>query len=232
MVTKYSYSKDINTQKILEELRIGNSVVLIENFPESEEIYQAFIKHLGTSVKEIRNNNGQDIFDVKVNTQNGYFTSIANSNLTFPLHTDSADFVTIPNCIGLLCMEPASGDQGQSQFVFIEDILKELSAEALQELTTKQWNFRGQTRSILQEVSGEYKICYDRITMESFSKLSDDEKAYLSSLDRIFKKHILEFKLQKGDLILFRNDRLLHGRSKIDLDSKRLLKRIRFHIAC
>jgi hypothetical protein len=230
MVIKHAYSQHIDTQEILEELHIGDSIILIENFPESEEIYQTFIKRLGTSIKEIRNNNGADIFDVKVNTQNGYFTSIANSNLTFPLHTDGADFAKIPKCIGLLCIEPAVADQGMSQFVFLKDILKELSAEALQELTSKEWNFRGQTRSILREVSGKYKICYDRITMESFSKLTDDEKAYLSKLDRLFKKHIIQFKLKKGDLILFRNDQLLHGRSKIDLDSKRLLKRIRFNL--
>ncbi|MFK7746756.1 MAG: TauD/TfdA family dioxygenase [Kordia sp.] len=230
MVTKYTYHKDLVSQSIIEDLQQGNTIVLIENFPLIDADLQTFIKPLGVSVKEIRNNNGKDVFDVKVKKQNGFFTSIANSNLTFPLHTDCADFASIPNCIGLLCVQPATDNQGKSRFVFLEEILKQLSKEEIQELTSKKWNFRGQSRSILSLTHNGYKICYDRITMETFSKLNDAEKKYLSKLDRLFEKNIIETQLKKGDLILFRNDLLLHGRTKIDLDSDRLLKRIRFDL--
>ena len=230
MVTKYTYGEHLDSRKIIQNLRIGNTLVLVENFPESDASFQSFIKHLGNSVKEIRNNNGQDIFDVKVLKQNGFFTSIANSNLAFPLHTDAADFESIPNCVGLLCVQPAPLHQGKSTFVFLKEVLKHLPKEEIQELTSKKWNFRGQSRSILSLTHNGYKICYDRITMETFSKLNDTEKEYLSTLDRLFEKNIFELQLKKGDLILFRNDLLLHGRTKIDLTSDRLLKRIRFHL--
>ncbi|MGH1383174.1 TauD/TfdA family dioxygenase [Kordia sp.] len=230
MVTKYTYHKDLVLQPVINNLQQGNTIVLVENFPLTDVDLQTFIKRLGISIKEIRNNNGKDVFDVKVFKQNGFFTSIANSNLAFPLHTDAADFKDIPNCVGLLCVQPSPLHQGKSRFVFLEEILKQLSKEEIQELTTKKWNFRGQSRSIITNESNQYQICYDRITMETFSKLNDTEKQYLSKLDKIFNSKVVEFKLKKGDLILFRNDLLLHGRTKIDLDSDRLLKRIRFDL--
>jgi len=197
MVTKYTYHKDLVSQPIIEDLQQGNTVVLIEHFPLTDVDLQTFIKRLGVSIKEIRNNNGQDVFDVKVRKQNGFFTSIANSNLAFPLHTDAADFKDIPNCVGLLCVKPAPSQQGKSTFVFLDDILKQISKEEIQELTSKKWNFRGQSRSIVNVINDRYTICYDRITMETFSKLNDAEKKYLSTLDRLFEKNIFETQLKK-----------------------------------
>ncbi|WP_410719794.1 TauD/TfdA family dioxygenase [Burkholderia sp. SIMBA_043] len=52
----------------------------------------------------------------------------------------------------------------------------------------------------------------------------------LNNLDKIFKDLSFKIKLKKGDLILFRNDLMLHGRDEIDINSKRLIKRIRFNI--
>lgn len=66
--------------------------------------------------------------------------------------------------------------------------------------------------------------------MESFSKLDKDEIEELNNLDKLFKSLSFKIKLEKGDLILFRNDLMLHGRDKIDINSERLIKRIRFDI--
>ena len=66
--------------------------------------------------------------------------------------------------------------------------------------------------------------------MESFAKMDENEIEQLNKLDKIFKSLSFKVKLEKGDLILFRNDLMLHGRDKIDINSNRLIKRIRFNV--
>lgn len=230
LLTNYNYIDTLDYPEIIEKLRHGDSIILIENAPLSDKVLSQFISIVGDAIHENRNNNGQSIFDVKVTRQNTFFKSIANSNLSFPLHTDCSDFVSIPNCIGLLCVNPAPFNQGANTFAYIKDILKFFSKEEIEQLATKKWKHRKENRSILSYENKTVKICYDRITMESFSKISDSEQALLSKLDAIFKQALFKINLKKGDLILFRNDLFLHGRETFDLESDRLIKRIRFNV--
>jgi alpha-ketoglutarate-dependent taurine dioxygenase len=216
--------------EIADNLRHKNPLVIIKGFPLHDDALQSFINRLGIALNEKRNSNGKAVFDVKIARYNNFFTSIANSNLAFPLHTDCADFDSIPNTIGLLCVEPASEEQGTNNFMFLSSLLKHLSEDEKQKLLNKKWKFRNQERSILKIENGSYTICYDRITMESFSKLNKSEIEELNNFDKLFKHLAFNIRLEKGDLILFRNDLMLHGRSAIDINSNRLLKRIRFTI--
>lgn len=230
LLTKYDYNKGLSDRNVLSNLIQGSTVVHIENFPLIDQELQVLISKCGESVKENRNNNRGDVFEVKISKHNGHFYSIANSNLEFPLHTDCADFKIIPNCIGLLCVIPAKANQGVNKFVFLDKILSQLSDEEIQQLLSKKWKFRNEKRSILYIENNRIRICYDRITMESFTELNDEEKELLNKLDVIFNKHSLQIKLKSGDLVLFRNDLMLHGRTAIDLNSDRLIKRIRFSL--
>ncbi len=230
LLTNYNYSDKLDYPEIIEKLRLGDSIILIENVPLLDKVLSDCISIIGHAINENRNNNGKSIFDVKVTRQNSFFKSIANSNLSFPLHTDCSDFVSIPNCIGLLCVNPACFNQGANTFAYIKDILKLFSKEEIEQLVTKKWKHRKEKRSILSYEKNSVKICYDRITMESFSKISDSEKVLLSKLDGIYKQALFKINLKKGDLILFRNDLFLHGREAFDLESDRLVKRIRFNV--
>ncbi|CAI8721278.1 TauD/TfdA family dioxygenase [Chryseobacterium sp. IT-36CA2] len=230
LLINYNWKQVLNHKKITEDLQLGNSLVIIKGFPPSDDELQSFISRLGMVLNEKRNNNGKAVFDVKIARRNHFFTSIANSNLIFPLHTDCADFDIIPNTIGLLCVEPADEDEGTNHFMFLNSLLKHLSEDEKQKLLNKKWKFRNQERSILEIENGNYKICYDRITMESFSQLAKTEIEELIHLDKLFKSLSFSIKLEKGDLILFRNDLMLHGRNSIDINSNRLIKRIRFTI--
>jgi len=230
LLTRHKFDQNLVYEDIISKLRIGNEMILLENFPLSNYDFQSFINQIGTSIFENRNNNRQDIYDVKISKQNSFFRSIANSNLSFPLHTDCADFETIPNCIGLLCVEPAIQEQGTNTFVALEDLLKQLSKKQIQELLEKKWKYKNQSRSILTIESNVYRLCYDRITIESFSRTTNKEKEQLTKLDSLLKKNSFQLKLKKGELIVFRNDFMLHGRTEIDINSNRLIKRIRFNI--
>ncbi|MCF2875397.1 MULTISPECIES: TauD/TfdA family dioxygenase [unclassified Tenacibaculum] len=230
LLTRYKFNQNLAYEDIISELRRGDRIILLEDFPLSDSQFQSFINRIGTSIFENKNNDRKDIYDVKIAKQNIFFRSIANSNLSFPLHTDCADFDSIPNCIGLLCVEPAAHKQGTNTFMFLEDLLKQLSEKQVRELVNKKWNFRNQSRSILTKESSTYKLCYDRITIESFSKTTNAEKEQLNRLDSLFKQNAFELKLKKGELVLFRNDLMLHGRTEIDINSNRLVKRIRFDV--
>ncbi|MGD1320605.1 TauD/TfdA family dioxygenase [Chryseobacterium sp. 2R14A] len=225
----YKWGQSLNYSEIRDYLQ-RESLVTIKDFPLNDDELQSFINHLGTPLNEKRNNNGKTVFDVKITQHNNFFTSIANSNLAFPLHTDCADFNSIPNTIGLLCVEAAHEDEGTNNFMLLTDLLKHLSEIEKQKLLNKKWKFRNQERSILSSENDNHKICYDRITMQSFSKLTPIEIEELNNLDKLFRSLSFKIKLKKGDLILFRNDVMLHGRDKIDINSQRLIKRIRFDI--
>lgn len=214
---------------IKESLQQGYLLV-IKNFPLSDEDLQLFISRLGTALNERRNNHGKSVFDVTIARHNNFFTSIANSNLAFPLHTDCADFEAVPNTIGLLCVEPDEEGRGTNTFMLLSSLLKHLPEEEKQKILGKKWKFGNQQRSILSVEDGKFALCYDRITMEAFSRLEAAEIDELNKLDTLFKSLSFEIKLEKGDLILFRNDLMLHGREKIHTDSKRLIKRIRFDV--
>ncbi len=227
LLISYQWGEHPNEATIKEDLQQGYPLV-IKNSPLSDEELQLFISRLGTALNERRNNNGKSVFDVTIVRHNNFFTSIANSNLAFPLHTDCADFDTIPNTIGLLCVEPDEKGQGTNTFMLLSSLLNHLTEDEKQKMLGKKWKFGNQLRSILSFEDGNYALCYDRITMESFSRLEATEIDELNTLDTLFKSLSFEIKLEKGDLILFRNDLMLHGRDKIHTDSKRWIKRIRF----
>uniref|UniRef100_UPI00404A0A47 TauD/TfdA family dioxygenase n=1 Tax=Flavobacterium sp. TaxID=239 RepID=UPI00404A0A47 len=226
----FKFNQNLKYDEIIKILHKGRSLIIIKEFPLTDIDFQSFISRIGVSLKENRNNNREDIFDVKISKQNNFFTSIANSNLAFPLHTDCADFDSIPNCIGLVCVEPAKEEQGTNSFMCLNNLIEKLSKNEIQELLSKKWKFRNQWRSILIVENDSYKICYDRITIESFQNMNENELEKLNYLDKLFENHSFKIRLEKGDLILFRNDLMLHGRDKIDIDSKRLIKRIRFNV--
>lgn len=226
----YKFDQNLSYSEIINNLKNGNTLIIIKDFPLSDYDFQSFISCIGVLLKENRNNNREGVFDVKISKQNNFFTSIANSNLPFPWHTDCADFDPIPNCIGLLCVEPAIESQGINSFMFLNNLIKRLSENKIEELLNKKWKFRNQCRSILTASNESYKICYDRITMESFTEINETEMEELNNLDKLFESLSFKVKLKKGDLVLFRNDLVLHGRAAIDINSNRLIKRIRFNV--
>lgn len=144
MLTKLNYNDCLDYSAIVMELKAGTTIIYIENFPLTEHKLISFIDQLGSSIKEKRNNNEQSVFDVKISRQNDFFDSFANSNLKFPLHTDCADFESVPNCIALFCVEPAHENQGANNFSFLQKVLGDLAENRIQELLNKKWKFRKQ----------------------------------------------------------------------------------------
>ncbi len=228
-VIEYDYHQGLDAKEISFHLEKGINILRIKNFPCEDLNYEKFIQVIGTPVHELRNNNGTGVFDVKVNKKAEAFKSLANSNLSLPLHTDCSDFEKIPDGLGLLCVNN-SEQGGESTFAFLKTILQEMNPLQLEGLLDKKWHFRHQQGSIITYEKGEYKIRFDRVLMQSFSNLKNHEIDHLDALGELFEKYKVNMKLEPGDLILFRNDLTLHGREKFPQGEKRLFKRIRFHL--
>ncbi len=210
----------------VEGLRTGDDpLLLIHNFPNDDKVLKDFINNMGEPMVDARS---QDtIFEVKISKRKQFFKSYANSNYYFSLHTDCSDFATIPDGLVMLCVHPAE-QGGESIFIHLTDMLSNLTEQEIAFLLDKQWLFRNQHRSILSLDESGYRICYNRIMMEGYASLTDEELSFLDNFDKLLVEHAISYKLQANDLVLCNNHKLLHGRTDFDEDSNRLIKRIRF----
>ncbi|MFT5891732.1 MAG: alpha-ketoglutarate-dependent taurine dioxygenase [Dokdonia sp.] len=127
----------------------------------------------------------------------------------------------------MLCVRP-SEEGGESLFVSLSDLITNLPDALLAILTTKQWRFNTANHPIITQTPTGPTICYNRLMMESYAELTQQELDLLDQLDRMCDQLTFRVKLKANDLIVFRNDLFLHGRTDFSLDSNRLLKRVRF----
>jgi len=224
---KYAYHTVKNSNVLTRAKASPDELVLIENIPNNDQLLENFLATLGDPIQEERNQEAGSIFHVNVEKNDTHFISYANSNLFFPVHTDGSDFKIPPNYVAMFCVRP-SQEGGESLFVKLSDLIANLPKELLDVLTKKQWLFNTIHRTIITQTETATSICYNRLMIESYGKLTQQELDILNHLDRICEEHTFNFKLKANDLILFRNDRFLHGRADFPLDSKRLLKRVRF----
>ena len=88
--------------------------------------------------------------------------------------------------------------------------------------------FENVTDTILKKSNDGYIIRYNRIFLENWNKLDKITLRALDEWDVFLAKHAFQFKLIPGQLCLFNNKKILHGRTAFPYDEKRLLKRIRF----
>jgi hypothetical protein len=72
LLINYNWEQNPNYKDILPNLQEGNLLTVIKKFPLKETELQSFIHHIGITLKEKRNNNGEDIFDVKIANQNNF----------------------------------------------------------------------------------------------------------------------------------------------------------------
>ncbi|MEP0264313.1 TauD/TfdA family dioxygenase [Dokdonia sp.] len=227
-MTKYIYHKEI-LPSVLESLqRFPEEIALIEGFPSQDYVLNDFLSHIGNAVHEHLNEDSGSIFKVQVHHKEAHFSSYANSNLFFPVHTDCSNYKEIPEYVALLCVTP-SIEGGESLFVKLSELIQELPKPLLAILTQKHWAFGNVYRPVISLIQGKYSICYNRITMESYTDLTQDELHILNEFDDLCRKLTFTLSLKANDLIIFRNDLLLHGRTDFPLHAHRVLKRVRLY---
>lgn len=228
---RLSYNENFEIDILKKTLCDGKKIIIISDFPTTDEPFINFISALGKPLIETRNKDRKAIFEVKVVGSNNVFPSFANSNLDFPLHTDCANFEKIPNAVALLCVRQAA-QGGASIFALLSDIMENISEDLKAFLLSKSFHFGKQFRPILNLDNEHFRINYSRMILEYYSKLSEREINLLNQFEDLIYEHSFQFKLQPNELILFRNDLVLHGRTDFNLTADRLLKRVRFDGLC
>ena len=200
--------------------------VVIKNVPTRDQYLLEFVNSIGP----VRSTNFGMYFDVmsKPNPND-----LAYKPIALPPHTDNPYRTPVPGIQFLHCLEnEVSG--GFSTLVdgfAVADYLKSKDVDAFNSLTSTKIRFRFQDSSIVLENWGElieldedlnlkqvrYSTRVEYVPPMPQDKLNSFYRARKILSDLYSSSQFeLKFKLQKGDVMMFDNHRLLHGRTSYD----------------
>lgn len=221
---EFDYSK-LDSAVVQQYLR-RNSVVLISNFVNDNYRIKSFIESLGVPLYESRNVDEGIIFEVKISKYKDCYQSKAQSSHKFELHTDCSDYMDVPNAVALYCVNQ-SKIGGETYMLNVVKLIDSIGQEMFNDLTRIKWNFNGVKAEIL---SLDKCVRYNREIIEISHPICNKEDELLDYLDKMFSESAFVLKLKPRQMLIFRNDKYLHGRNSFTDDSNRLLKRIRFSL--
>ncbi len=222
---------DSNPQTLLAALQglKSTGIVLIENLADQHDSGELFGDLIGFK----RESNYGVMFEVRSKPDPN---NLAYTSLALPLHTDLANQEFIPGNQFLHCIRnDAIG--GKSVFADAMTILDEFKQECPDnyELLTKlnvPWHFLDKETDLRQhrpviglDRQGQFKSLtfnahladipdFDTETLYQFYA------AYQELMNRIRSaKHNIEYELESGEMVIFDNQRVLHGRTAFDPES-------------
>jgi alpha-ketoglutarate-dependent taurine dioxygenase len=181
-----------------------------------------------------QNSNRSKIINVKFNNKTDQQNNYANSNVGFQFHTDGIYLPKPPEIIGLSCLQPATKG-GESIVIDGNQLIVELKENNFffDNISKMEFNIRSAKsfeninnvrKPILEfDKNNElFRINYFRGSITD--KLSENEIKTLNFIDLCCFKLMnnINYKLEKGDLILINNYKTLHGRNHfVNDDQKR-----------
>lgn len=234
-----------NKEEIYNNLKLKNFAIVRNLTPCDHDFFMlAFASFLGTPLKH---GLGRDrvILNIKPKNSDRDFEA-------FP-HTDSANWI-VPNDLTLLyCIENDQNKKGITNFFPIDDVLTQLRKDHHEEIIKQissdeslfylDPSFGGngyQKKPILtnKKINGEnfanirFAGPYMLEIIEKYN-LKVDQKS-LEIVDfvekTILKSNKINFLLEKGDLLIFHNKRLLHQRETPSKNSTRSLKKMKINV--
>lgn len=215
-------------------VKYEEAACIIKNFPISDDNTQLIIfsELLGKPITEKRNIDGKTVYRVEASETE--IPSYSNTNYEFPCHTDCSDFENPPDTVILLC-EIQSEYGGDSYLITLEEVLEKLSIQDIILLKKAIFPQGNKFIPILYETNGEYTIRYNPITIELYSRynnieLPEEIKTLLDKVNLTIEENKLKVKLSNNDCLIINNTKILHGRSRFNDDSPRLLKRLRLNL--
>lgn len=200
--------------------------VLIRNAPSTNKYLLEFVNNIGP----VRSTNFGEYFDVMSKPKPN---DLAYKSIALPPHTDNPYRMPVPGIQFLHCLKnEVSG--GLSKLVdgfSVANYLKNNDLEAFNALTSTKVRFQFKDESIVLQNWGElieldedqefkqvrYSTRVEYVPPMDQDKLSSFYKArkILSELYNS-SQFELKFKLKEGDIMMFDNHRLLHGRTSYD----------------
>ena len=225
------------------EAVINDGVVIVENSPPKEEVLLDFIKHTGCESSH-QLYGKTFVVEATANPLN-----VAYSSEALEAHQDLAYYESPPGIQLLHCLEFDEKIQGGlSTFVdghAAAEILRRDDPDAFQVLCRVPATFQKdhvrradpakmyyQRPHILTNELGDVTAIFWAPPFEGPLRASHEDvmpyyKAYdkfaaIMASEELWAQHAMEFKLRKGDLMVFNNRRYLHGRTAftVPVDSK------------
>ncbi|MBV6625795.1 MAG: TauD/TfdA family dioxygenase [Rivularia sp. (in: Bacteria)] len=162
-------------------------------------------------------------------------TRYSRTHLRLTPHTDSSYMMLPHEIVGFHCIE-ADDNGGESIMVPIDDILQNIDQEVLACLREPVYPFGQDYHAIVCGDEDNPLIRYYQAQIErSLNKnnpLSQKHQAALKILDELLDKSHLQqkFHLQPGQIVFMHNHKVMHGRTALSPESKRVLYRLRMHV--
>jgi len=237
-LVRYLYKKRTIEQlqnEVLSQLRSGNAVI-IKNFPCSTyTVVTDFIYALGNPITAARSAiEGSKIIQkvrkyVKPRLDPYGHEILSTTSGYFPLHTDNYCNQTPADIIGLLCQEP-SASGGESLYLGLDEIRSKLPYTLFESLCQPLYQHPSGLRPIITGTKNSQKIFFNERDILLCDKGADIKmearsieciKLFSAFLEKETKAH----KLEKKDLLLINNTRMLHGRNSFpDSGTRRFLR--------
>ena len=214
---------------------------------EMIEIFRIAGTFLGTLyVQNIKNEKLVKILDKGKSMQSGGRYHQTNRGGSF--HTDSPQWIKIPDFIGMYCINPAKKG-GESKFVSAYKIHNEMLRKRKEDLVTLYEKFHfdkrgefdsGESPTVFEPI---FKYENNQITCRYLrdyindghknqnSPLTIKQKQALDHFDEIIhnENNTISYDLKHKDIIFFNNRRVIHGRTDFedfeDIEKKRLMLR-------
>jgi len=164
-------------------------------------------------------------------------TRYSRTELALEAHTDSSQQLS-PQSIVLFGMSRPDLRGGENQIVSVDELVKTLPADLIDELQKPIWPLGRKPKSILKKnnVTNCFEISYYRKqldrSVELGAPLTDTQRVTLDRLDDQIQAlgSKSNLKLQRGETLVLNNHKVLHGRSALASDSNRVMIRYRLSV--
>ena len=231
----------LDTRKKKQLFKIFNSFgfLLIEsNDPEKSQENFISLSHLFGNILRHDQSDEQGIFPITVMSNFPNYANTTNTDLT--LHTDGS-FEKVPPKVMAMHCEVAANHGGLTQLVdgkLVYEYLSQTDPEGLMTLfepdifTIKRAN-QSATRSIFTNKNGRIYIAFRSDKIATISVHHRAIKAFTSIKNFVNNPaNQIIFKLQPNQILVFDNNRILHGRTGFKINDKRKLNGLWFDGNC
>jgi gamma-butyrobetaine dioxygenase len=208
------------------EVLHSKGVAILENLP----IDEAVIRQIPALIGPIRQSNFGYSFDVRTSTES---TSNAYTSMALPLHSDLCTREFMPGLQFLHCLENSSegGDSLLADGFYLAQLLKQQAPEHFATLSTVPMDFYNKAKD------SDYRFSKPLIGLDGDGELDEIRlspwlraplNAPLETVDRCYRalRYLLQLseqtgnciitRLKPGDLLVFDNRRIFHGRTGYD----------------
>ncbi|MEQ9485772.1 TauD/TfdA family dioxygenase [Coleofasciculus sp. F4-SAH-05] len=225
---------DAGRLQLLEYLR-DYGICFVRNVPPKNGELESFAQSFGPLLET---NYGR-IFEIVVDPEESQ-NSVANSQIDLIPHTDDAYQYAPPGIIFFHCLMANNDGSGQSIFVDgfqIAEVLRQENREAFDLLCRYEVSFRKYYRDRIDMHFSSPVFCLDSSGHLQQVRISNLFPAPLDLSEEIIEpfyaaygklmqlytdpRYYLKQGLQPGDLVMFDNHRILHGRTAIAIQNQR-----------